>query len=131
MSERNFDYILENGNIYDGSGNECYKSDIGIIGDTIIETGDLRDAECKERINVNSFIVSPGFIDIHTHSDFTLIIDGHADSQLHQGVTTEVIGQCGHSVAPVRSKNEIPKRALGFEDSDQFTGWKSFGDLGK
>ena len=128
MSKRNFDYILENGTIYDGSGKNCYKSDIGIIGDTIIETGDLRDAECKERINVNNFIVSPGFIDIHTHSDFTLIVDGNADSQLHQGVTTEVIGQCGHSVAPVRSKNEIPKRALGFEGSDQFTGWKSFGE---
>ena len=67
-----------------------YKSDIGIIGDTIIETGDLRGAECKE-INVNNFIVSPGFIDIHTHSDFTLIIDGNADSQLHKGLQQRLL----------------------------------------
>ena len=123
-----FDLIISNGCIVDGSGKSRFKSDIGIINEKIESIGDLRDKESNQIIDAKGLIVSPGFIDIHTHSDFTLIIDGNADSQLHQGVTTEVVGQCGHSVAPVRSKNEIPKRALGFEDSDQFTGWKSFGE---
>ena len=61
----------------------------------------LSELQPKERIDLNGLAVCPGFIDLHTHSDFTLLVNGRAESQVHQGVTTEVVGQCGHSCAPV------------------------------
>lgn len=100
MSQTTLDTILENGTIYDGTGGEPRVADIGIRGDTIVAIGQLRDAVCAKRIKVDGLAVSPGFIDLHTHSDLTLVIDGKAESQVHQGVTTEVIGQCGYSEAP-------------------------------
>ncbi len=98
MSKHSFDTVLENGTVYDGTGHPGSVADIGIVGDRIEHIGNLKDADSAQRINVQGLAVSPGFIDLHTHSDFTLIVDGSAESQVHQGVTTEVIGQCGHSV---------------------------------
>ncbi|WP_176761263.1 amidohydrolase family protein [Desulforhopalus singaporensis] len=54
-----------------------------------------------QTIDAPGLYVAPGFIDIHTHSDFTLLVDPRAENQIRQGVTTEVIGQCGSSLAPV------------------------------
>ena len=74
-------------------------------------TKGIPDTAAEMKIDVTGLIVSPGFIDMHTHSDFTLIADGRAESQVHQGVTTEVIGQCGISCAPVLSHENIRKVA--------------------
>ncbi len=114
MSKNSFDTILENGTVYDGTGRPGLVADVGIVDDRIKHIGNLEDADSVQRINVQGLAVSPGFIDLHTHSDFTLVVDGSAESQVHQGVTTEVIGQCGHSVAPVCHHDEIAKRAIGF-----------------
>ncbi len=128
MSKHSFDTVLENGTVYDGTGHPGSVADIGIVGDRIEHIGNLKDADSAQRINVQGLAVSPGFIDLHTHSDFTLIVDGSAESQVHQGVTTEVIGQCGHSVAPVCHHDEIAKRAIGFVADSKIKGWKSFGE---
>ena len=95
------DFIFEKGLVYDGSGNEPYVADVATLENKIECIGQLDDVECIQRINVEGLAVAPGFIDLHTHSDFTLVVNTKAESQVHQGVTTEVVGQCGHSCAPV------------------------------
>ena len=128
MSKHSFDTVLEYGTGYDGTGHPGSVADIGIVGDRIEHIGNLKDADSAQRINVQGLAVSPGFIDLHTHSDFTLIVDGSAESQVHQGVSTEVIGQCGHSVAPVCHHDDIAKRASGVVADSKIKGWKSFGE---
>jgi N-acyl-D-amino-acid deacylase len=96
-----FDIVLKNGKIVDGTGAPAYQADVGVEGDRIKAIGDLSGADAEEKIDVAGLCVTPGFIDIHTHSDAVLFADGRADSQVCQGVTSEVIGQCGFSFAPV------------------------------
>lgn len=103
-----FDIIIENGLVVDGSGSEPIKQDIGIKGDKIGELGNLKNISSKEKINAEGKIVTPGFIDAHGHSDFAFLLISNADSKLHQGITTEVIGSCGHSAFPLY--NEAKKR---------------------
>ncbi len=122
------DCIFEKGLIYDGSGNKPYAGDVAILGDRIECIGQLDDVECIQRINIEGLVVTPGFIDLHTHSDFTLVANGKAESQVHQGVTTEVVGQCGHSCAPVCHHSEIPKVAIGYAPSAEKAQWETFGD---
>ena len=95
------DVTLAGGEIFDGSGRRPFRADIGIRDGRIACIGDLSEVRPRERIELDGLAVCPGFIDLHTHSDFTLLVNGRAESQVHQGVTTEVIGQCGHSCAPV------------------------------
>ncbi|MFT5133435.1 MAG: N-acyl-D-amino-acid deacylase [Gammaproteobacteria bacterium] len=122
------DTVLEGGTIYDGTGRAPYVGDIGVAGDTIQAIGNLADATATERLNVSGLAVAPGFIDLHTHSDFTLLVNGQAESQVHQGVTTEVVGQCGFSCAPVVSDSDIETGAIGYLEGCVELGWRSFGD---
>jgi N-acyl-D-aspartate/D-glutamate deacylase len=122
------DIVLRNATVYDGLGKAPFKADIGISGDEIASVGALGHAEAKETVDVDGLAVSPGFIDLHTHSDFTLVADGRAESQVHQGVTTEVVGQCGVSCAPACSDTAIRQMAFGYSESCHPLGWRSFGD---
>jgi N-acyl-D-amino-acid deacylase len=123
-----FDVIISGGDIVDGSKKSAFKSDIGIKGDRIITIGDLSDAQATKIIDVTGLTVAPGFIDIHTHSDFTLLINGAAESQVHQGVTSEVIGQCGTSCAPFSdSASAKPSAPPGYLSGLEIT-WKTFGE---
>jgi N-acyl-D-amino-acid deacylase len=99
-----FDLKIMNGRIIDGSGNPAYAGDIGVVNAKIAAIGDLRDAQSAQTIDANGNIVAPGFIDMHTHSDLSVIYDRKANSKLYSGVTTEVIGNCGIGVAPVREE---------------------------
>jgi len=109
-----FDVILSDGTIYDGTGSDGYFADVGLRGGRIAAIGQLGDALATERINVRGLAVAPGFIDLHTHSDFTLVVNGRAESQVHQGVTTEVVGQCGFSCAPLNHAHEDSALTIGF-----------------
>lgn len=120
------DIILEGGNIYDGSGEKPYVSDIGIKGSRITAVGDLSMHEAEEKIDVKGLVISPGFIDIHTHSDMILLADGKADSQVMQGVTTELVGQCGFSAAPVGDSRRMEQWMVGRLPGINVT-WRSFG----
>lgn len=122
-----FDTIILGGKIADGSGKPAFKSDVGINGDRVAAVGALSEAEAKEKINAEGLIVAPGFIDIHTHSDFTLLINGAAESQVHQGVTLEVIGQCGTSLAPLEN-SELDSVLVPDRFSDLDISWKTFGE---
>ncbi len=123
-----FDCLLEGGTIYDGTGADPVVADVGIAGGRITAIGDLGAAEAERRLDVAGLAVAPGFIDLHTHSDFTLLVNGHAESQVHQGVTTEVVGQCGISCAPVNCDADIEKNGVGYMAGHICLGWRSFGD---
>jgi N-acyl-D-amino-acid deacylase len=95
-----FDLVLRGGTLYDGSGRSGELGDLAVTHDRIAAIGEV-SGPAKREIDVSGLAVAPGFIDIKTHSDFTLPINPKAESKVRQGVTTEVIGHCGFSVAPV------------------------------
>lgn len=123
-----FDTILRGGEIYDGSGRPPFAGDVGVKDGKIAALGRLADAQADVEIDVKGLAVSPGFIDIHTHSDFTLMVNGCAESQVHQGVTTEVVGQCGVSCAPANCARDIEVMSPGYTPGCVDLGWRSFGD---
>ncbi|WP_432663528.1 D-aminoacylase [Wukongibacter baidiensis] len=96
-----FDVIIKNGTIMDGSGGASYKADVGIIKDTIVKIGDLKEYNSVKEIDAEGLMVSPGFIDIHSHSDLGLLMAPFESNKLMQGVTTEVGGHCGYSLYPI------------------------------
>jgi len=115
--------------VYDGTGGDGFVGDVAIGRATIVEVArDIPARENAEVIDVSGLIVSPGFVDMHTHSDFTLIADGRAESQVHQGVTTEVFGQCGMSCAPVGSHAAIRQVAPWYTDKARHPKWLGFAE---
>ena len=109
-----FDLLIKNGNVIDGSGKKRFISDIGIKDEKISFIGDSTGKESKEIINANGLIVSPGFIDTHTHHDGVLLNNPQHASSLRQGVTTEILGQDGLSYSPLSSENyKIQRKYLG------------------
>jgi len=93
--------VIRNGRVVDGSGNPWFYGDIGIQDDKIAYIGKLGGVQARKTIHADGQIVAPGFIDIHTHSDFPLVADGYAQGHVRQGVTTEAIGNCGSSSVPL------------------------------
>jgi dihydroorotase/N-acyl-D-amino-acid deacylase len=98
-----FDVLILNGRIVDGTGNSWYKADIGIRGDRIEAIGKLDDRTGTLTIDAKGKVVAPGFIDMLGWSGMSILVDGRAGSKVSQGITTEVIGE-GVSVAPVNEK---------------------------
>jgi N-acyl-D-amino-acid deacylase len=94
------DLKIINGLVLDGTGSPAVRADVGITGDKISAVGDLGKAEAATVIDAGDRIVCPGFIDTHSHSDAYLLIEPTAPSKVTQGVTTEVVGNCGASAAP-------------------------------
>ena len=90
-----------NGMIVDGTGKHAYKADIGIQDDRIAVIGDLKEIESQIVIDATGKIVAPGFIDMHTHSDISMLLDDTADSMLRNGVTTNLCGNCGEGIVPI------------------------------
>ena len=129
-----FDLKIVNGSIIDGSGSAAYQGDIGIINDKIMAIGDLSAVESAETVDANGHIVAPGFIDMHTHSDFSFVYDQKANSKLYSGVTTEVTGNCGIGVAPVKEENRkllldyLGTRLIGSIPVNLELPWQSFSD---
>ncbi|MCL2006782.1 MAG: D-aminoacylase [Treponema sp.] len=99
-----YDLIIKNANLMDGSGSPAFKADLAVKGDSIVKIGDLSSAEAKESVDASGLTLAPGFIDLHTHSDMNLLIDGEAHSHILQGVTTVGVGNCGTSVAPLNKE---------------------------
>jgi N-acyl-D-amino-acid deacylase len=114
-----FDLAITGGTIVDGTGRAPFRGEIGVRDGRISEVGEglLTSAPADAVIDALGLVVSPGFIDVHSHSDLTLLMDPHAHSKLMQGVTTEVNGNCGFTAAPIQK--------TGLSDFVEF--WKSSG----
>jgi len=124
-----YEIIITNGRVIDGTGNPWINVDIGVSNGKISSVGKLDISQAALVIDATGLIVAPGFIDIHTHSDLTLLINPKAESKIRQGVTTEVLGNCGTSPAPTnKSTLELLKKTWGSEADEVDWAWKSFGD---
>lgn len=99
---------ITNGTVIDGTGSPPSRADVGIEGDRIVDVGDLSQAEARAEVDASGRYVCPGFIDVHSHSDAYLLIEPFAPSKIYQGVTTEVVGNCGASAAPLLGEYKLP-----------------------
>jgi N-acyl-D-amino-acid deacylase len=99
------DLIIRNGIIVDGTGRDPYRADVAVDGDRITAIGDLGDATAAREIDASGLVVSPGFIDLHTHLDAQVGWDPLMTSSSWQGVTTVLMGNCGVTFAPVAPEN--------------------------
>ena len=96
-----YDIVITNGRLVDGTGNPWFNADIGIKGGKIVKIGKLDPKSGKRVIDAKGMAVSPGFIDLHTHTDLPALADGNVESKVRQGVTLDVIGESS-TVAPLR-----------------------------
>jgi N-acyl-D-amino-acid deacylase len=117
--------VIRGGLVYDGTGRPPRLADVAIGGDTIVEVGALPVVPDVPSLDAAGCVVAPGFIDIHTHSDLSLLADGRGLSKLHQGVTTEVVGNCGLSVTPhAPALHDALRQALFLLDVDPSLSWR-------
>ena len=106
-----YDLVVRNGRIVDGTGNPWFHGDVAVRGDRIVAVGRIPVQKETREIDASGLVVSPGFIDIHSHSDTLLLEDGSAQSKIRQGVTTEVLGE-GDSAAPSLGKLAAKKLSV-------------------
>src|SRR5512140_3992925 len=96
-----FDILIRNASIVDGTGAPRYAGDIGIRGDRIARIGDLSAGRGRQEIDLAGRIAAPGFIDAHTHDDRLMLSNPDMAPKVSQGITTVVAGHCGISLAPM------------------------------
>ena len=116
---------IRGGTVYDGTGAPGRKADVLIHDGRIAAVGAV-DAEATE-LDATGLAVAPGFVDLHSHSDFTLLVDPRAVSAIHQGVTTEVIGNCGFGCFPIRDPLVARRAIYGYSEAIPVT-WSSAGE---
>lgn len=116
---------IRNGTVYDGTGADGRRADVLVEDDRIAAVGAF-DAEAGE-LDATGLAVAPGFVDLHSHSDYTLLVDPRALSAIHQGVTTEVVGNCGFGCFPIRDPAVSRRAIYGYSD-DLPISWSSAGE---
>jgi N-acyl-D-amino-acid deacylase len=111
-AEPAYDLVIRNGKIVDGTGNPWFAGDVAVRGDRIVAVGRVPPGKAVREIDAKGLIVAPGFIDMHSHSDYVLLEDGDAQSKIRQGVTTEVLGE-GRSAGPYKGKLTAHRATVG------------------
>jgi N-acyl-D-aspartate/D-glutamate deacylase len=124
-----FDVIIKNGLVIDGSGSKPFSVDLGIIGDKISVLDQSIGNSAEIIIDAKDRVVAPGFIDIHTHTDKELIINPTADSKIFQGVTTEIGGNCGYSPFPFNDKDLKVYDEEFFERYGENADWRNISEF--
>jgi N-acyl-D-amino-acid deacylase len=111
-----FDTIIRGGEVADGTSAPLRIADVGIRGDRIAQVGDLGNASTTTTIDAEGLVVAPGFVDVHTHSDITILVNSNAESAIRQGVTTQVFPNCGMGLAPAvgEARKDIEERTRPF-----------------
>ena len=114
-----YDVVVVNGKVIDGSGNPWFYADVAIKGGKIVKIGKIDPSSGRRVIDAMGMVVTPGFIDLHTHTDMPVLADGNAESAVRQGVTLDVIGESS-TVAPLSGKaleeyKEDAKRRAGVD----------------
>src|SRR5262245_28079622 len=97
-----FDILVRHGTVYDGSGQPPRQVDVAIRGDAIAAVGDLQGATAKLIVDAQGLAVAPGFINMLSWSNESLLVDGRGQSEIRQGVTTQILGE-GWSMGPLTS----------------------------
>ncbi len=120
-----FDLLILNAMIIDGTSSSWFYGDIGIDKDKISAIGNLKRHKARRVIDAKGLFVSPGFIDIHSHSDFHAIVNYRCESKVRQGVTTEVVGNCGYSLAPLLGEALQESRRSHLESYGIEAGWET------
>lgn len=127
--EEPFDLLLRGGEVIDGTGAPRFRADVGVRRGRIAAVGDLSQARARQAVEIPGLVVAPGFIDIHSHSDLSLLEDGRAESKVRQGVTTEVVGNCSMSPAPVTEEvREEVRQAFSYMAGQVEWTWRSMAE---
>lgn len=103
------DLLIKGGTVVDGSGTPAYRADVAVTGDRIVRIfradqggGAPGTIEARRVIDATGRIITPGFIDVHSHSDMNILCNPEGESKIRQGITTEIVGNCGFSAFPLR-----------------------------
>jgi N-acyl-D-amino-acid deacylase len=121
-----FDLVLKDGMIYTGAGNPWFKGDIAVKDGRIFEVGQI-SGEATEILDVSGKAVSPGFIDLHDHSDFPLLVERKAENKIKQGVSTLVFPSCGSGAAPLNDymREDILRRSPYLKEGGVEVDWST------
>jgi len=125
-----YDVLIQKGMIIDGTGNPWFNADVAITEGRITAIDSFASDTADKIIDAKDMVVCPGFIDMHSHSDFTLLVNPLAESKIRQGVTTEVIGNCGISAAPLNDllKEDILKTTPLLDEAKLGLTWVTMGE---
>ena len=104
-AQQPYDVLITGGSVLNGEGTPAVRADVGIRGGRIAAIGDLGNAAATRRIDASGLTVAPGFIDIHNHSDYTILVEPKSESMIRQGVTTMVLGE-SRSAGPIKAAAE-------------------------
>ncbi len=120
--------VIKNGRVVDGTGNPWFRADIAVKGGFIAKIGYPISDEADRVIDADGLVVCPGFIDTHTHSDGTMLLDPRVESSIRQGVTTQVIGNCGCGFAPINParKDELVSYVRRLLPVDIESSWNTY-----
>ncbi|MGV8122342.1 MAG: amidohydrolase family protein [Candidatus Xenobiia bacterium LiM19] len=126
-----YDLLIKGGRVIDGTGAPWINADVAVKGRCIEATGHLKEKDAETVIDAEGLYITPGFIDIHTHSDIGILLDPTAECAIRQGVTTHVVGNCGDSPAPVSdlSRSLLEKRFSYYAQKGIPLEWHTFAEF--
>ena len=119
---KKYDIIFKNGHVIDGSGSEPVRMDVAVKANSIAALGKFKSEQAEKVIDISGKMISPGFIDVHTHDDNAVLKSPECLPKISQGVTTVIVGNCGLSASPVRLKENPPDplNLLGTQEDFRF-----------
>jgi N-acyl-D-amino-acid deacylase len=121
-----YDLVVRDGRVFTGAGNPWFMADVGVKDGRIVEVGRIQ-GDADEVIDAGGLAVAPGFIDLHDHSDYTIMVNREADSKVHMGVSTTVFASCGSGAAPLNEdmREEIRRSSPFLDETGIEVDWST------